>query len=110
MTRFVAFSLFLLTRVAIAGVDHEEPPRPIAPTPEPQLGSAFIAGGVLIGVDHFLNMAWLLDGGVRVPSLPIWLHAGLAYGNSVDFAGGGSFRRGTIGFEFRSCSVAGNCT
>jgi hypothetical protein len=61
-----------------------------------------VNGGLLVTVDHFLNAAWFLDGGVRIPDTPLAVHASGATGGSLDADNGGDFWRVTAGVEARS--------
>jgi hypothetical protein len=56
-----------------------------------------------MSIDHFLNFAWLVEGGVRVPGTPIALRVSGAKGGSIDADNGGDMWRATAGLEVRSC-------
>lgn len=88
----------------------DEPPRtPTSPAPEARTERGYVAGGVLLGADHFIHGALTLDAGVRLGEAPVWLHLAGAKGSSMDFEGGGDFLRGLAGVETRSCIVFGAC-
>jgi hypothetical protein len=102
MKRIACLTLVLLARTAAAQPGLEDPPPP-PPPPQPQfVDHAYVTAGVMVTVDHFLNAAWLLDGGVRLGDLPIAIHANAAKGGSLDADNGGDFWRFMAGVEVRS--------
>jgi len=108
MKRLACLTLVLLARVAAAQPGLEEPPTPPPPvTKPPPVDRAYVTGGLLLTVDHFLNAAWLLDGGVRLADLPIAIHANAAKGGSLDADNGGDFWRLMAGVELRSSMTPG---
>jgi hypothetical protein len=109
MKRLTCLTLVLLARVAAAQPGVEDPPPPPAPAAPPQhVDPAYITGGILMTVDHLLNAAWLLDGGVRLGDLPIAIHASAAKGGSLDADNAGDFWRLMAGVELRSSAGEGN--
>ena len=63
-------------------------------------GNVYVDGGVMADTARYLNAALTLEGGVRLPRGPFWLHASGAYGGTVDlFEGQGPFRRVMAGVE-----------
>ncbi len=81
------------------------PAAPPAPAPAPQDG--FIAGDGSLGSDEFGDIALSLEGGLHVPSTPIWLHGMASAGLAFDAEGGGGYWRAIGGLELRGCSHAG---
>lgn len=77
------------------------------PSP-PATDHAYLVGGVTSSVDHFLNVAYAFDGGVRVGDLPIAVHATGAKGGSLDADNGGDFWRLTAGVEGRTYLASGS--
>ena len=59
---------------------------------------------MLVGADRFAHAALTLEGGVKVPNTPLWIHGMAATGNATDFEGGGPYNRVLAGIETRSCS------
>jgi hypothetical protein len=107
MKRLTCLTLVLLARSAGAQPGLEDPPPPPArPTPPEFVDRVYVTGGLLLTVDHFLNAAWLLDGGVRLSDLPIAIHANAATGGSLDADNGGDFWRVMAGVELRSSTGA----
>jgi hypothetical protein len=98
----------LLARSAAAQPGLEEPPPPPPPSAAPPapVDRAYVSGGLLVTVDHFLNAAWMLDGGVRLGELPIAIHASGAKGGALDADNGGEFWRVMAGVELRSSAAA----
>ena len=80
----------------------DPPPPPLPPVPPEFAERVFLHGGVLLTVDHFLNAALLVDGGIRLGPLPFAFHASYASGGSLDADNGGDMWRVTAGFEARS--------
>ena len=68
---------------------------------------AYVAGGVLLGADHFVNSAFLLDAGVKIPNVPLAVRVSGATGESLDADGGGDFWRVTAGLEARAYRASG---
>jgi hypothetical protein len=63
-------------------------------------GDALVAAGIVIDTDRFANGALTLEGALRLPVQPLWVHASGAWGGTVDlFEGSGPFRRGMAGLE-----------
>jgi hypothetical protein len=110
MKRLTCLTLVLLVslgRVAAAQPGLEEPPAPPPPPAPPAfIDHAYVNGGLMFTVDHFLNAAWLVDGGVRLGDLPIAIHASAATGGSLDADNGGDFWRFMAGVELRSSAGA----
>src|SRR5205085_10563339 len=96
MIRTAAVVVLAITGSAAAQPAGVEDP----PARAPERG--FIAGGFLLGGDHFLNAAPVADGGIKVPSAPGWIHGLAASGSSFDFEGGGGMWRAAVGFEART--------
>jgi hypothetical protein len=94
---------------AFAAPDAEEPP--LAPPPQAAVESecAFLGGGLMVGADHFTNGALIVEGAVKLPRVPLWVHGQGAFGGSVDFEGSGAFRRVYAGLETRACTSPGLC-
>jgi len=94
---------------AFAEPDTEEPPvvqpRPAAVESE----RAFFGGGLMVGGDHFMNGALIVEGAVKLPGVSLWVHGQGALGGSFDFEGGGAFRRVFAGLETRACTSPGLC-
>lgn len=67
----------------------------------PAGASAFAAAGASISLDGFLNTAWQLEGGARLPTVPLALHASVARGGAHDADNGGDFWRVQGGVEGR---------
>lgn len=102
MTRLAWLTVVLFARSAVAQPGVEEPPAPPAPpAPRGFVDRGYVSGGLLMTVDHFLNVAWLLDGGVRLAELPIAIHASGARGGALDADSGGEFWRVMAGVELR---------
>ncbi len=91
------------------GAIDDPPPAPAAPVREARVDRGYIASGFLLGADHFIHGALTLEAGLRLGTAPLWLHVAGAVGSSMDFEGGGEFRRGLAGLETRSCFVPGAC-
>ena len=103
MIRFVVCLSLFLPHLAAAQPGLEDPPAPPPPPATPAfVDHAYVAGGTLLTVDHFLNAAWMVDGGVRLGDLPLAIHASAATGGSLDADNGGDFWRVTAGIEARS--------
>jgi hypothetical protein len=66
--------------------------------------SGFLGAGVVVGVDRFIHAAVTLEGGIKLPDVPLWVHAVAATGGAGDFEGGGPYKRLLGGIETRSCS------
>lgn len=113
MTRlswFLPCALVAIARLAAAQPAlADDPPPPPAPPSQVVHDHAFFGGGVLISGDHFLNGAWMFDGGVRIGRLPLWAHATAATGGAIDADGRGDFWRLTAGIEAQGCTEANNC-
>lgn len=110
MKIFVIAAVLLALPTASHASDGDEPPAPPAiPEPAPFADRPTAAGGILLTVDHFLNAAWLVEGALPLPQLPVALHASAATGGSMDADNAGDFWRLTVGLEARSCSRAENC-
>ena len=107
--RFI-FALLLVTSSAAA-----EPYRPYAASPGRAPARAliveagYVGGGVGLTYDHFFNAFLDVQGGIRLPSLPLFARASLAVGNAGDFAGSGDFKQARIGLEGRTCTSAAVC-
>ena len=111
MRHLATLGMLLVASTASAqpGVTDEPAPPPATPTPEVRTDRGYVAGGVLLGADHFIHGALTLEAGVRLGDAPVWLHVAGAKGSSMDFEGGGDFLRGLAGIETRSCIVLGAC-
>jgi hypothetical protein len=116
MIRLVPFVLVGLVAEAAAqpgaapyasDLDTPALPAPAMPPPPPDTG--FIGGGFLLGADHFINAALVVEGGLHLGGTPLWVRGLLAKGDSFDFEGGGGLTRGMIGVELRGCSGVGLC-
>jgi hypothetical protein len=85
--------------------DPESPPPPPSPPPAAvHVDHAYVGAGPALGVAAFFTVAMMLEGGVKLPDLPLWVRGAVAAGSSFDFEGGGPLRRGGIGLEGRACS------
>ena len=83
------------------------PGRPPEPTPFRE--SAYVGGGAGLTFDHFFNAYLDVEGGVRLPELPLWVRGSLAYGASADVEGGGRFLQARLGLETRTCGSGVAC-
>ena len=101
--------LIASTAGAQPGATDDPPLAPRDPIREARVDRGYIAGGFLLGADHFIHGALTLEAGVRLGAAPLWLHLAGAAGSSMDFEGGGEFVRGLAGIETRTCFVAGAC-
>lgn len=75
-------TVVLLLAVTVARADDQ--PQPLqqpAGELEPQ-ASTFVAGGLLLGGDRYLNGAFFIEGGIALPQRPIWLHFMASYGTT----------------------------
>jgi hypothetical protein len=71
--------------------------------------NAFLGTGVVVGLDRYIHLAVTLEGGIKLPDLPLWFHAVAATGGVTDFEGGGAYRRLLGGIETRSCTSINLC-
>ncbi len=109
MNRLVIAAVLLAIPTAARADADEPPPPPAPPGPPAFVDHPTLAGGTQVSVDHFLNLAWMLEGMLPLPRLPIAIHASASTGASADADNAGGFWRMTAGIEGRQCSDAGNC-
>jgi hypothetical protein len=63
-------------------------------------GDALVAAGIATDTGRFVNGALTLEGSIRLPVAPLWIHALAAAGGTADlFDGHGPFRRVMAGIE-----------
>ncbi len=106
----VAAALLAATTIARAQPGADETPAIPQPSTAVDSEHGFLGGGVLVGGDHFFNEAWVIEGAVKLPALPLWVRGVAAFGNTGDFEGTGDFQRWLVGLEARRCpSSSGMC-
>lgn len=111
MRRAAIFAVLVSSTIASAqpGTAESPPPEAAPPAPEPRADRAFVSGGVLVGADDLMHLAFSGEGGVKIGRTPLWGHATLAGGKAFDFEGGGPLLRAMGGLELRSCAREAVC-
>ena len=63
-------------------------------------GDALVAAGIATDTGRFVNGALTLEGSIRLPVAPLWVHALAGWGGTANlFEGHGPFRRVVAGIE-----------
>jgi hypothetical protein len=65
--------------------------------------SGYVGGGAGLTYDYFFNAYLDVEGGLRLPSVPLWIRGSLGYGVAGDVEGSGSFLQARLGVEARTC-------
>jgi hypothetical protein len=132
----VSFALLVAAAAPAAaqpGATEPAPPPPAPPPPaaaQPELGpereppgtsspsqadeeeppdSGYVGlSGAMTG-DVYFNGTLGVDGGARLPGVPLWARGRLEAGSVVDAYGGGTMFRSRVGVEARPCIMEGLC-
>ncbi len=108
MLRLACITVLLSASSALAQpADADEPPPPPSPpSTMPAKDHGYLGGGALLGFGggELFQQAFVLEGGLRLGTLPVYAHASGASGGGGDFENTGDFFRALAGLELRQCS------
>jgi len=108
MPRRASVTLFTLLSAAPATAEEIPEPPPETPPPPPA-EHGYLGAGVSLTGDHFFNLAFAFEGGLKLPDVPLWIRGSADVGGTGDFEGTGPFRRARLGIEARVCGVPVLC-
>jgi hypothetical protein len=96
--------------VATAQPAAAPPPYPVyapsvyQPSPPPPPPVGFVGVGLTVTGDRYLNGAYLLEGGLKIPQVPLWGRGLAGRGGSIESDWGGDFTKLMLGVEARTCT------